>query len=77
MKARSQERSWRDRFAAVPVDDKGGQWQPRYYQHNAITRSLSALMCEKSLIANQKKPVFSVKIYIIQSLKCLNANQPT
>ena len=38
-----QERSWRDRFAAVPVDDKGGQWQPRYYQHNAITRSLSAL----------------------------------
>ena len=72
-----QERSWRDRFAAVPVDDKGGQWQPRYYQYNAITRSLSALMCEKSLIANQKKPVFSVKIYIIQSLKCLNANQPT
>ena len=34
---------WRDRFASVPFEDKGGQWQPRYYQHNAITKMLDAL----------------------------------
>ena len=27
---------WRDRFAAVPFEEQGGQWQTRYYQHNAI-----------------------------------------
>ena len=36
----AQEAGWRDRFSAVPVEDKGGQWQARYYQHNAITRAL-------------------------------------
>jgi type I restriction enzyme, R subunit len=41
--AEVQERSWRDRFSTIPFEDKGGQWQPRYYQHNAITRTLDAL----------------------------------
>ena len=35
--------AWRDRFSAIPFEDKGGQWQPRYYQHNAINRTLEAL----------------------------------
>ena len=39
----AQEGFWRDRLAAIPFDDKGGQWQPRYYQHNAVTNALDAL----------------------------------
>ncbi len=39
----AQERYWRDRFSATPFHDKGGQWQPRYYQHNAITKTLDAI----------------------------------
>ena len=34
---------WRDRFAEVPFEDKGGQWEPRYYQHNAIETALEAV----------------------------------
>ena len=34
---------WRDRFAAVPFDDRGGTWQTRYYQHNAIENALEAI----------------------------------
>lgn len=38
-----QEQNWRERFSKVAFDDKGGQWQPRYYQHNAITTTLDAI----------------------------------
>ena len=34
---------WRDRFAAVPFEDKGGTWQGRYYQDIAIARVLEAI----------------------------------
>lgn len=34
---------WRNRFGAVPFEDKGGQWQARYYQHNAINQALEAI----------------------------------
>ncbi len=34
---------WRERFGTVPFEDKGGFWQPRYYQHNAINKTLEAL----------------------------------
>ena len=34
---------WRDRFAAIPFEDKGGSWQARYYQHNAISAALEAI----------------------------------
>lgn len=34
---------WRDAFAKIPFEDKHGQWQPRYYQHNAITHALAAI----------------------------------
>ena len=37
------ERYWRERIASVPFEDKGGQWQPRYYQHNAINKALDAV----------------------------------
>ena len=35
--------AWRDRFAAVPYETSGGRFQPRYYQHNAIERTLAAI----------------------------------
>lgn len=34
---------WRDRFADVPFEDKGGTWEARYYQHNAINKTLEAI----------------------------------
>ncbi|WP_338649106.1 EcoAI/FtnUII family type I restriction enzme subunit R [Pseudomonas sp. ML2-2023-3] len=37
------ENAWRERFAAVPFEDKGGYWQGRYYQDIAIERVLGAL----------------------------------
>jgi hypothetical protein len=39
----AQENAWRDRFAAIPFEDKGGTWQARYYQHNAIENTLEAV----------------------------------
>lgn len=35
--------TWRDRFATVPFEDKGGTWQGRYYQDIAISRVLEAI----------------------------------
>lgn len=35
--------AWRDRFAAIPFEDKGGTWQGRYYQDIAIQRVLEAI----------------------------------
>ena len=34
---------WRDRFAAVPFEDRGGYFQGRYYQDIAIDRVLAAI----------------------------------
>jgi type I restriction enzyme R subunit len=34
---------WRNRFAAIPFEDRGGQWQARYYQDIAIRRVLEAI----------------------------------
>ncbi|MDP7152032.1 MAG: excinuclease ABC subunit UvrB, partial [Paracoccaceae bacterium] len=31
------------RFAMVPFQDKGGTWEARYYQHNAINKTLEAV----------------------------------
>ena len=39
----SEKSEWRDRFGEVPFEDKGGQWQARYYQHNAINKTLEAI----------------------------------
>ena len=35
--------AWRERFAVIPFEDKGGTWQGRYYQEIAITRVLEAI----------------------------------
>ena len=34
---------WRERFGAVEFETDGGKWEPRYYQHSAITAALEAV----------------------------------
>lgn len=34
---------WRDKLLSIPFEDRGGTWQPRYYQENAITNVLEAV----------------------------------
>ncbi len=41
---------WRERFAAVPFEDRSGTWEPRYYQHNAIERVLEAIVDHRDRI---------------------------
>jgi type I restriction enzyme, R subunit len=42
--------AWRERFGDVPFEDGGGKWQPRYYQHNAINKTLEAVAHGKDRI---------------------------
>ena len=39
----ARENIWRERFGKVPFEDRGGFWQARYYQHNAINIVLEAI----------------------------------
>jgi len=39
----AEQNAWRDRFAAVPFEDRGGYFQSRYYQDIAIDRVLDAI----------------------------------
>ena len=41
---------WRDRFAAIPFEDRGGYFQGRYYQDIAIGRTLEAIAANKQRI---------------------------
>jgi type I restriction enzyme R subunit len=41
---------WRDRFAAVPFEDKGGYFQGRYYQDLAIQKVMEAIAADKQRI---------------------------
>ena len=41
---------WRDKLLAVPFEDRGGTWQPRYYQENAITKVLEAVANDQQRI---------------------------
>ena len=41
---------WRDKLLSVPFEDRGGTWQPRYYQENAITKVLEAVAADKPRI---------------------------
>jgi type I restriction enzyme R subunit len=41
---------WRDRFALVPFEDRGGYYQPRYYQDIAIERVLDAVAAERTRV---------------------------
>ena len=35
--------AWRDKLQTVPFEERGGTWQPRYYQENAIRNVLDAI----------------------------------
>jgi len=37
----STQNAWRDRFAAIPFEDKGGSWTIRYYQEIAVNKVLN------------------------------------
>ncbi|MEG4321812.1 MULTISPECIES: EcoAI/FtnUII family type I restriction enzme subunit R [unclassified Microcoleus] len=39
----AQTNEWRDRFSAIPFEDKSGTWEARYYQYNAIAKVLEAI----------------------------------
>lgn len=39
----AEENAWRDRFAAVPLETKGGTFGARYYQETAVERVLEAI----------------------------------
>ncbi|MES2886138.1 MAG: DEAD/DEAH box helicase family protein [Pseudomonadota bacterium] len=39
----AEQNEWRDRFAAVPFEDKGGTWGARYYQDIAVNKVLEAI----------------------------------
>lgn len=41
---------WRERFAAIPFEDRSGTWEARYYQHNAIKHVLEAIAQGKNRI---------------------------
>jgi len=44
------ENDWLDRLFSVPFEDRGGTWQPRYYQDNAITKALEAVAAGQNRI---------------------------
>ena len=46
----AKQNAWRDRFAAVPFEDRGGFFQGRYYQDIAVERVLEALAAERKRI---------------------------
>ena len=46
----AQHDAWRDRFAAVPYEDKGGSHPGRYYQDIAIERVLKAIAAKRDRI---------------------------
>ncbi|MEO1808439.1 MAG: DEAD/DEAH box helicase family protein [Bacteroidota bacterium] len=46
----AEENSWRDRLLSVPFEDRGGTWEPRYYQENAVTKALEAVADGKDRI---------------------------
>lgn len=41
---------WRNRFGTVPFATDGGKWEPRYYQHRAISSVLEAIADGKDRI---------------------------
>ncbi|MFT7197949.1 MAG: type I restriction enzyme R subunit, partial [Marinoscillum sp.] len=42
--------NWKERLFAIPFEDRGGTWEPRYYQNNAITKTLEAVANKKDRI---------------------------
>ena len=46
----SDQNQWREKFAAVPFEDKSGTWQLRYYQEIAVQRTVEAIAQGKQRI---------------------------
>jgi len=46
----AKQNEWRDRFAAVPFESKGGSWQIRFYQDIAVSRVLDAVADKRERI---------------------------
>jgi type I restriction enzyme, R subunit len=46
----AKQNAWRDRFAEIPFEDKGGTWGLRYYQDNAVKNTLEAIADGKKRI---------------------------
>ncbi|MGB6082598.1 EcoAI/FtnUII family type I restriction enzme subunit R [Moheibacter sp.] len=46
----AEQNEWREKFANVPFEDKGGTWQLRYYQEIAVKNTLEALASGKDRI---------------------------
>ncbi len=46
----SRNKTWRDRFAAIPFEDKSGTQPARYYQVNAVERALDAVVAGQTQI---------------------------
>jgi type I restriction enzyme R subunit len=42
--------AWRDRFATVPFEDKGGTYGARYYQDNAVESVMEAIAADRTRI---------------------------
>jgi type I restriction enzyme R subunit len=49
-KAFSVQNDWREKFAAIPFEDKSGTWQLRYYQEIAVKNTLEAVANNKDRI---------------------------
>jgi type I restriction enzyme R subunit len=46
----AEQNAWRDRFAAIPFEDKGGSHPSRYYQDIAVERVMEAIAGDKKRI---------------------------
>ncbi len=46
----SSQNEWREKFAAVPFEDKSGTWQLRYYQEIAVNNAMEAIANKKQRI---------------------------
>jgi type I restriction enzyme R subunit len=46
----AKENAWRDRFAAIPYEDKGGTFPPRYYQDLSVQKTLNAIATDVNRI---------------------------
>jgi type I restriction enzyme R subunit len=42
--------NWKERLFTIPFEDRGGTWQPRYYQENAIAKVLESIAEKKDRI---------------------------
>lgn len=46
----TQKNDWREKFSAIPFEDKSGTWQLRYYQEIAVRNTLEAIANNKQRI---------------------------